>query len=90
MDLQTGVARALAPLCGLDEGEIAGMLETPKDPKLGDAALPCFRLAKQLRKAPNAIAAELMSRLVLPAGVGRAEAVRSMTRRRVNSSIIWM
>ncbi len=75
MDLQTGVARALSPLCGLDESEIVGMLETPKDPKLGDAALPCFRLAKQMRKAPNAIAAELMSQLVLPAEVGRAEAV---------------
>jgi len=36
--------------------ELAAMLEYPPDPKLGDFALPCFKLAKSLRKAPPMIA----------------------------------
>ena len=35
------------------------MIEIPTDRSMGDYAFPCFRLAKQLRKAPQIIAAEL-------------------------------
>jgi arginyl-tRNA synthetase len=34
-------------------------LEVPPDPALGDLGIPCFSLAKALRKAPPAIAADL-------------------------------
>ena len=34
-------------------------LERPRDPKMGDAAFPCFRLAKERKAAPPKIAAEL-------------------------------
>jgi arginyl-tRNA synthetase len=34
-------------------------LESPPDPAMGDLGLPCFTLAKALRKAPAAIAADL-------------------------------
>lgn len=36
--------------------EISAMLEYPADKKMGDLALPCFKLSKVLRKAPPAIA----------------------------------
>ncbi|HML49368.1 MAG TPA: arginine--tRNA ligase, partial [Clostridia bacterium] len=39
--------------------DLAEMLEIPPDPKLGDFAFPCFRLAKTLRKAPPLIAKTL-------------------------------
>lgn len=39
--------------------EILKLVELPKDRKLGDWAFPCFSLAKELKKAPPAIAAEL-------------------------------
>ena len=51
------IRAALAEASGLPEGEIK--LERPRDPKLGDAAFPCFPLAKVLKKAPPAIAGEL-------------------------------
>ena len=38
-------------------------LERPRDPELGDLAFPCFALAKRLRAAPPAIAADLAPRL---------------------------
>jgi arginyl-tRNA synthetase len=34
-------------------------LESPPDPAMGDLGLPCFSLAKALRKAPNAIALDV-------------------------------
>jgi arginyl-tRNA synthetase len=39
------------------------MIELPPDPSMGDFAFPCFKLAKPLRKAPAAIAAELAGRM---------------------------
>jgi len=39
--------------------QIADMLEFPPDRKMGDLALPCFKLSKVLRKAPPMIADSL-------------------------------
>ena len=44
---------------GLAADEISDLIEIPTDRSMGDYAFPCFRLAKQLRKAPQIIAAEL-------------------------------
>ncbi len=38
-------------------------LEIPPDPKLGDFAFPCFKLAKQFRKGPPQVAQELVSKI---------------------------
>lgn len=39
--------------------DFAGFLEYPPDDKLGDLAFPCFRLSKELRKAPPVIASTI-------------------------------
>lgn len=39
--------------------DIEGLIEVPPKPELGDYALPCFQLAKTLRKSPQQIAAEI-------------------------------
>jgi arginyl-tRNA synthetase len=48
-------------------------LEVPPDPKLGDFAFPCFRLAKEMRKAPpqiaKQIADELLAKNLVPEGL---------------------
>ncbi len=46
-------------------------LEVPPDPALGDFALPCFPLAKAMKKAPPLIAKELAASLKKPAFVDR-------------------
>ena len=74
MDYRMEIASRVAELTGLAAEELAGYIEIPPNPEMGDYAFPCFRLAKALRKAPPAIAADLAARLVLPAGVSRAEA----------------
>ncbi len=59
MDYKLAIAEALSPAAGMPAGELAAMLETPPNPAMGNFALPCFKLAKVLRKAPPAIAAGL-------------------------------
>ncbi|MFA5524183.1 MAG: arginine--tRNA ligase [Tissierellales bacterium] len=44
----------------LNEDTIIELLEVPPNYELGDYAMPCFRLAKELRKAPNVIAQEIV------------------------------
>ncbi|WP_229714286.1 arginine--tRNA ligase [Saccharibacillus endophyticus] len=48
-----------------EKGTAEPMLELPPNPELGDAAFPCFALAKSLRKAPQQIASELAERFKL-------------------------
>ncbi len=73
MDAKLTIATSIAEAAGLETGELLGFLETPPDPAMGDYAFPCFKLARALKKAPPAIAAELHAKLVLPAGIERAE-----------------
>ena len=74
MDYRMEIAARVAELTGLQAEELAGYIEIPPNPEMGDYAFPCFRLAKSLRKAPPAIAAELSEKLTMPAGIERAEA----------------
>ncbi len=60
---------------GLSEDEVLAALETPKDGKLGDVCLPCFKFAKSLKKAPPQIAAQLSQKLVDAKFIERYEVV---------------
>ena len=58
----------------LSADEIAGLLELPPDSAMGDYALPCFKLARSLRKAPPMIAGELV-KVINADFLSRVEAV---------------
>ncbi len=62
-DVAAAVAAALPEEAPVTADEIAGLLQAPPDPSLGDLSLPCFRLAKALRTPPPKIAADLAARL---------------------------
>lgn len=73
MDLTAGFRHeaaqwAAAAVAAIAPAAPVPALETPPDPALGDAALPCFPLAKSLRKSPAAIAAEVAAALPVPPG----------------------
>jgi arginyl-tRNA synthetase len=55
--------RALAALGELGVKDATVDLAPPPNPAMGDLGFPCFALAKQLRKAPPAIASEVASRI---------------------------
>ena len=43
--------------------EIESMIEIPQETSMGDYAFPCFKLAKQLHKAPAMIASDIASNI---------------------------
>lgn len=45
---------------GLTQSDVYDALETPKEGKLGDISLPCFKFAKAMRCAPPVIAQKLL------------------------------
>lgn len=59
------IAKQIAKASNLDEKELETYIEIPKDVKNGDYAFPCFRLAKELKKAPPQIANEIKDKLVI-------------------------
>ena len=69
------LAAALAAELKMSATEVRDMMETPPNPAWGDIAIPCFPLAKVLRKAPQAIAADLASVLSQQDVVERADVV---------------
>ncbi len=66
--------RSIAPETAMTAADVVTLLEYPPDPAMGDLALPCFKLAKTLRRAPVQIAATLAP-LVTGECIDRAEAV---------------
>ena len=48
---------------GLTVQDVENALETPKEAKLGDICLPCFKFARTMRIAPPAIAQKLLPRV---------------------------
>lgn len=50
-------------LVEMPEEELMKIMEIPPEEKMGDLALPCFVMAKKMRKNPMQIAAELVEKL---------------------------
>ena len=63
MDYKIEIAKKLNTVTNIDANELASYIEIPKDTSLGDYAFPCFRLAKELKKAPPIIANEIKEKL---------------------------
>ena len=48
---------------GLEKEQVRAMIEVQNKKKMGDYALPCFKLAKTLRKAPPLIAKDIAAKI---------------------------
>lgn len=57
------IADTISKVVNLDTNELVNYIEIPKDSALGDYAFPCFKLAKELRKAPTIIANEIKEKI---------------------------
>ena len=53
------IAEKIAKVTNLDSKELENYIEIPPNSDLGDYAFPCFKLAKDLRKAPPMIANDI-------------------------------
>ena len=75
MDIKQRIAQKTAEFAGLDAEEISAWFEVPPTPDKGDIALPCFKLARSLKKAPPVIAKELCTEFSGFDGIVKAEPV---------------
>ncbi len=57
------ITKEISKATEIEQNEIEGYIEIPKDQNNGDYAFPCFRLAKTLKKAPQAIAEEIKEKI---------------------------
>ena len=59
IDFKSIIANEISKVVSINQDEIKKSIEKPKGTEKGDYAFPCFRLAKTLKKAPQAIATEI-------------------------------
>ena len=57
------IAKIIGQVININVNELETYIETPKDGNNGDYAFPCFRLAKELKKAPTIIANEIKEKI---------------------------
>ena len=64
VDMKDRIAEEIAAKVEeLSREDVLGLLEIPQDTSMGDYAMPCFRLAKVMHKAPDLIAADVAEKL---------------------------
>ena len=63
IQFKTKIAEDISNAININKEELEGYIEMPKDSKNGDYAFPCFRLAKELKKAPPMIANEIKEKI---------------------------
>ncbi len=76
MDYKKVIAEKLSQIAGMESNESLEMLETPQYSEMGDIALPCFKLSRTMRKAPNIIADELKEAFKDVSGFSKIESLK--------------
>lgn len=72
-NIKENISKEIAVVLKKDEKEIFDMIEEPKESKMGDYSFPCFKLAREIKKAPNLIAEELNQNMKIPTMVKNIE-----------------
>ena len=63
LNFKNEIAKIISNITNIKVEELEGYIEIPPDENMGDYAFPCFRLAKELKKAPPVIANELKEKI---------------------------
>ena len=63
VNFKSKIAEAIAKIIEISQDKLETYIEIPKDASNGDYAFPCFRLAKELKKAPPVIANEIKEKM---------------------------
>ena len=69
IDFKKKIAEKISKTVNIEKEEIETYIEKPIDNKNGDYAFPCFRLAKELKKAPPIIANEIKEKIELDTSI---------------------
>ena len=63
IDFKEIISNAISNVTNISQYELKTYIEVPKESNNGDYAFPCFRLAKELKKAPQMIAADIKEKI---------------------------
>ena len=69
------IAAKISTASGVEKSQLIDLIETPPSQEMGDLAFPCFHLARQMRRAPALVAAELITKIPPDNTLKRIEAV---------------
>ncbi len=83
MDYKKYIAEKLN-IEGHDKTELCGFIETPPNNDMGDFALPCFKLAKIMRRPPVKIAEDLASSFITDENISECNAVNGYLNFKIN------
>lgn len=88
MNYKEEIAKKINAVTNVAISELEEYIEIPPNPEMGDYAFPCFKLAKELRKAPPAIATELKENIVVDGVIEKIEVAGGYLNFFVNKSTL--
>ena len=59
------ISEEISKITNMEQKEIESYIEVPNNTENGDYAFPCFKLAKNLKKAPQIIASEIKEKIAI-------------------------
>lgn len=69
IDFKKEIAEAIAKQANIDANKLESYIEIPKIASNGDYALPCFKLAKTMKKSPQIIAENLKGKIQIDSNI---------------------
>lgn len=89
IDFKDKIAEEISKKLELTKEDIKEFIEIPKDTKMGDYALPCFKLAKEMKKSPVIIANEIKEKIDMPNKyISKIEAVNGFLNIFINNKML--
>ena len=89
IDFKDKIAEEISKKLDLTKEDIKEFIEIPKDTKMGDYALPCFKLAKEMKKSPVIIANEIKEKIDMPNEyISKIEAVNGFLNIFINNEML--
>ena len=89
IDFKDKIAEEISKKLELTKDDIKEYIEIPKDTKMGDYALPCFKLAKEMKKSPVIIANEINEKIETPNKyISKIEAVNGFLNIFINNEML--
>ena len=89
IDFKEKIAEEISKKIDITKEELKEYLEIPKDSKMGDYALPCFKLAKQMRKSPVDIANGIKEEIEVPnTYISKIDAINGFLNIFINNEMI--
>ena len=89
IDFKDKIAEEISKVLELTKEDLKDCIEIPKDTKMGDYALPCFKLAKEMKKSPVIIANEIKEKIEMPNKyISKIEAVNGFLNIFINNEML--